>query len=94
MNKQEQVLHGGRRKELSSLQDAIGYRFRDLSLLETATTHASFSNEHRQLCHGQCNERLEFLGDSVLSLITGEYLFEKFPEWDEEIGRASCRERV
>lgn len=99
MNKQEQVLHGGRRKELSSLQDAIGYRFRDLSLLETATTHASFSNEHRQLCHGQCNERLEFLGDSVLSLITGEYLFEKFPEWDEgELSilraRAVCTEAL
>ncbi len=72
-----------RPRPLSLLQEAIGYSFRDPALLQTATTHSSFSNEHRALCPGGCNERLEFLGDSVLSLITGEYLYTAYPEWDE-----------
>lgn len=63
-----------------ALQKKIGYTFKNPELLELALTHSSFSNEsgakhHRLLC----NERLEFLGDAVLSLICGEYLYNRFP---------------
>ena len=58
------------------LETKIGYVFKDKSLIETALTHSSFSNEYKSqgtdIC---CNERLEFLGDSVLSLIASVYLF-------------------
>ncbi len=54
-------------------EQCIGYTFRDKKYLKTALTHSSYLNEHRQL--GECNERLEFLGDSVLSLISSDYLF-------------------
>ena len=54
----------------------MGYRFENIKLLETALTHSSYSNEMRtKKCIGECNERLEFLGDSVLSIIVSEYLF-------------------
>ncbi len=58
------------------LEEALGYKFNDISLLETALTHSSYSNELRlrhQAC--ECNERLEFLGDSVLSIVVSEYLY-------------------
>jgi ribonuclease-3 len=69
---------------LAGLENKIGYKFKDIGLLTTAMTHSSYSNEHRgkgEAC--RCNERLEFLGDSVLSIITSEYLFEKFRDRDE-----------
>lgn len=58
---------------MKNLQEKLGYRFRDASLLRTALTHSSYANES----HGKfvCNERLEFLGDSVLGMITAEYLY-------------------
>ena len=60
--------------DLSILQKRIGYYFHDDSLLLRAMTHSSFSNEKRE--RGiKCNERLEFFGDSVLSLVVSEYLF-------------------
>ena len=55
------------------LQQAIGYMFRNPQLLEQALTHSSFANEGKK--HGHNNERLEFLGDSVLSVIVARYLF-------------------
>lgn len=63
-------------KAMSILEERIGYKFRDRSLLQTALTHSSYSNEFRTK-NGtvECNERLEFLGDSVLSIIVSEYLF-------------------
>ena len=57
----------------SELEQEIGYTFRDKSYLRTALTHSSYKNEHRDI--GDCNERLEFLGDSVLSLISSDFLF-------------------
>lgn len=60
------------------LEEKLGYSFRDKGLPEIATAHSSYVNE----CKGrirQSNERLEFLGDSVLSLITAEYLYNTFP---------------
>ncbi len=68
----------------SGLEEALGYKFSDISLLETALTHSSYSNELR-LRHKECecNERLEFLGDSVLSIIVSEYLFAHYSKRPE-----------
>ena len=71
-------------KPLSELESKINYKFKDIGLLQTAMTHSSYSNEHKAKDPGcRCNERLEFLGDSVLSIITSEYLFAKFRDRDE-----------
>lgn len=62
-------------KDLTSLMEALGYTFQDMSLLENALTHSSYANESdRRLAS---NERLEFLGDSVLGFITANELFQK-----------------
>lgn len=61
--------------EIIHLQDRLGYKWRDRDLLLEAITHSSYGNEHN-LPH---NELLEFLGDSVLDLISAEYLMAKFP---------------
>lgn len=67
-------------RSLDELQARIGYTFRDPELLRRALTHSSYSNETGARNHHLlCNERLEFLGDSVLSLITSEYLYQTFP---------------
>ncbi len=60
----------------------IEYKFQDTGLLETAMTHSSYANEHRGN-HIHHNERLEFLGDSVLGFVTADYLFTHFPELPE-----------
>ena len=58
---------------LEELQSRIGYSFQDPSYLKRALTHSSYSNETGARNHHLlCNERLEFLGDSVLSLISSE----------------------
>ena len=65
-------------KEMSLLEEKIGYKFENKDLLTTALTHSSYSNELRaKKISINCNERLEFLGDSVLSIIVSEYLFIK-----------------
>ncbi len=61
------------------LENKIGYTFKNKNLIKTALTHSSYAYEqksHKIIC--ECNERLEFLGDSVLSLVVSDYLFEKF----------------
>jgi ribonuclease-3 len=59
-------------------------RFRRLELLREAMTHASWNNERGQPSGpGHDNERLEYLGDAVLELVVGEYLFRRFPSYDE-----------
>lgn len=69
---------------LDRLEAAIGYVFSDRALLERALTHSSYSNESGLKDHHiYCNERLEFLGDSVLSLVTSKYIYEKFPSRPE-----------
>jgi len=62
--------------------ETIGYEFKDPSLLKTALTHTSFANEHRRqgIPH---NERLEFLGDAVLELVSSEFLFNLYPDKKE-----------
>jgi ribonuclease-3 len=67
-----------------ALQQRIGVRFRRLELLREAMTHASWNNEQGHPSGpGHDNERLEYLGDAVLELVVGEYLFRRFPAYDE-----------
>ncbi|MDD6251612.1 MAG: ribonuclease III [Oscillospiraceae bacterium] len=75
---------------MTEFQAKIGYEFKNLSLLSEALTHSSFSNENKNKI--KCNERLEFLGDSVLSLVVTNYIFLNFkqlPEGDLTQLRAS-----
>ena len=60
---------------ISAFEEIIGYTFKDKDLLKTALTHSSYANENK--IH-EDNERLEFLGDSVLGFVTAEYLFSQF----------------
>lgn len=68
-----------KRKEF---EKRIGYSFKDPELLVTALTHSSYSNEIR-LKKQECNERLEFLGDAVLELISSEQIFRNHPDQPE-----------
>ena len=68
--------------ELSKLEQALGFAFADKSLLLRALTHRSYLNEHPDFPL-EDNERLEFLGDAVLDFLTGEYLYNRFPELAE-----------
>lgn len=63
-------------KMILEFENKIGYTFADPDLLVTALTHSSYSNEKR-LKKYKCNERLEFLGDAVLELISSEYIFQQ-----------------
>ena len=70
-----------RLKELDSLQRLAGYKFLDIKLLNKALTHKSYANEKsKNLKH---NERMEFLGDSVLDILVSNYLVEKFTDFSE-----------
>lgn len=69
-------------KKLEKLEQIIGYTFRDKYLLNQALTHSSYANE-KKLGKLGSNERLEFLGDAVLELISSDYLFAKFPQLPE-----------
>ena len=63
---------------MKELEARLEYTFQNRSLLEHALTHSSYANEHRAGAAGS-NERLEFLGDSVLGMITADYLYRKHP---------------
>ena len=67
---------------IKDLETAIGYRFRNISLLQNALTHSSYANErwHDSL---KSNERLEFLGDSILGMVVAEHLYRNFPDRPE-----------
>ncbi len=76
------------RKDRALLEETIGYKFNDITLLETALTHSSYSNEAKSKgASVECNERLEFLGDSVLSIIASEYLYFEFDCPEGELTR-------
>lgn len=71
-------------RQLGELEAQIGYTFREKGLLEEALTHSSYSNEMKgRGITLRCNERLEFLGDSVLSIIASEYLFSHYTQRPE-----------
>ena len=67
---------------IKDLEAAIGYRFSNVSLLQNALTHSSYANEryHNSL---MSNERLEFMGDSILGMVVAEYLYRNFPDRPE-----------
>ena len=66
---------------MKELEKKIGYKYKDISYLENALTHSSFANESR---HGiRSNERLEFLGDAVLSIVVSDYIYRNCPKLPE-----------
>lgn len=67
---------------MDQLEQKIGYRFRNKKLLRQALTHSSYANE-KKLGKLGCNERLEFLGDAVLELISSDVLYARFPQIPE-----------
>ena len=69
-------------RNLESLEKKTGYHFHDKNLLRHAMTHSSYINE-KHLRKVDCNERLEFLGDAVLELVSSDYLFFENPEMPE-----------
>jgi len=76
-------------REITALETALGYHFRRRALVEQAVTHSSQAREEESQQAGESkykvsdNEQLEFLGDSVLALITSEELFQRFPQFRE-----------
>ena len=66
---------------MENLETKLGYSFRDRKLLENALTHSSYANENKSPMGS--NERLEFLGDSVLGMVTADFLFRRHPDLPE-----------
>jgi ribonuclease-3 len=87
-----EVLSQDRLAALAALEERLGVRFRDRSLLDLALRHGSFSHEKGR-DPGKSYERLEFLGDAVLSLVVSDELYRRHPEIDEG-GLAKQRARV
>ena len=75
------ILQEDRKQALELFQPLLGYHFKDLALLNNSLTHKSFAHEQGE--ETQDNERLEFLGDTVLNLIISHYLLDKFPHYAE-----------
>lgn len=67
---------------MKDFENIIDYKFTNKSLLQEALTHSSYANEHRDK-NIKCNERLEFLGDAVLSIVVADYIFEYLPDLPE-----------
>ena len=71
-------------KDISTLMRIIGYDFNDVSFLETALTHSSYTNEmNKKGFRAESNEALEFLGDAVLEIVISEYLFDRYAKQGE-----------
>ncbi len=66
---------------LKILEERMGYTFNDKELIKKALTHSSAANERRM--PEDCNERLEFLGDSVLSIVVSDYIYHNYKHWPE-----------
>lgn len=65
---------------MKTLEEKINYTFKNKDLLKEALTHSSYANDYQL---GYNNERMEFLGDAVLSLVSAQYLYERYPDWPE-----------
>ncbi len=74
--------------DISVLEERISYEFKDKSIIRCAMTHSSYSNEMKSKgLDAECNERLEFLGDSILSMVTSEYLFKNLSMQEGDLSR-------
>ena len=69
-------------RKLSELEEKAGYHFTKKEWLRQALTHSSYANEHHMEKSG-CNERLEFLGDAVLEVVSSDYLYHRYPGMPE-----------
>ncbi len=69
-------------RSMDEFEEETGYKFQNKELLKIALTHSSYSNEKR-MDKTQCNERLEFLGDAVLELVSSEFIFRNHPNMPE-----------
>lgn len=67
-------------RDASEFERALGYEFKHIALLETALHHSSYAHE---VSDCESNERLEFLGDSVLGVVVAQVLYQTHPDWDE-----------
>ena len=72
-------------RDVKELENRIGYRFKDFELLRKALKHSSYTNENHQAKYA-CNERLEFLGDAVLEVISSEFLYLENPKIGQKMG--------
>src|ERR1700690_667409 len=76
-------------REITALEEGLGYHFRRRAVIEQAVTHSSQAREQESQQAGESkyavsdNEQLEFLGDAVLALVTSEELFQRFPQFRE-----------
>ena len=66
-------------KDLAKLEESIGYKFKNVDLLKKALTHTSYANENGI----QSNEKLEFLGDSILEFLSSKYIYNNYPHLKE-----------
>jgi ribonuclease-3 len=69
-------------EELINFEKIMNYKFKNIETLEKSLTHSSYSNEDKFYTKVN-NERLEFLGDAVLSIVVSRFIFDKFPEYPE-----------
>lgn len=72
-----------RTQQLQSFCQGLGIHMHDLELLDMALTHTSYAHEAKQYPKPHHNERIEFLGDSVLSVIVSTYMYKNFPDLAE-----------
>ena len=70
------------KQELSLLQKKLGYEFKEKNILKNALTHSSYANE-KHWAYSRNNERLEFLGDAVLELVSSDFIFKHHPQMEE-----------
>ena len=67
---------------MEELQKSLGYRFKEINYLKTGLTHSSYANENKKN-NIKCNERQEFLGDAVLSIVVSDYIYKNCPDRPE-----------
>ena len=75
-----------RTQQLQSFCQGLGIHMHDLELLDMALTHTSYAHEAKQYPKPHHNERIEFLGDSVLSVIVSTYMYKNFPDFESVLG--------
>lgn len=80
------------KENFHELEKILNVKFRDIDILKTALTHTSYASERGKSCKLFSNERLEFLGDSVLQIVASDYLYNKFKNFNEgELSKIRAR---